>query len=145
MYAAHQRPTNWTIISTKVFSGAVPFGNVQSITSIVKITNGERPPRPTNPLLTDEIWAMTRECWNQRPESRPGMSTVLRDLTPCLLQSLRRSTKSSPEFQVALGQFYDSTERKSCIDGLRGAELKEFVNFLDDVRPFKPFGSRCPL
>jgi hypothetical protein len=146
MYTAQQRPTNWILISTKVFSGTVPFSNVQSITSIVKISDGERPPRPTNPLFTDEIWALTRQCWDQKPESRPEMSTVLRDLAPCLLQCLYNCAKSSPEFQVALSQFYDSTERKSCISGLHGAKLKEFINFLEDVRqPFKPFRSRSRL
>jgi hypothetical protein len=100
----------------------------------------------SNPLFTDEIWALTRQCWDQKPESRPEMSTVLRDLAPCLLQSLYNCVESSPEFQVALSQFYDSTERKSCISGLQGAKLKEFINFLEDVRQlFKPSGSRSRL
>lgn len=71
------------------------------------------------------------------------MKTVLQDLAPSLLQSLHQFTKSSPEFQVALSQFYDSTECKGCIDRLRGSELKEFVNFLDGVS--KPFGSQSRL
>ena len=62
------------------------------------------------------------------------MRGVLQDLVSSLLRSLRESNKSSSEFQIALSQFYDSTERKRCIHRLRGAELREFVDFLDDVR-----------
>ena len=46
----------------------------------------------------------------------------------------RQSTEFLPEFQVALCQFYDNTERKHFIGRLHSAELTEFINFLDDVR-----------
>jgi hypothetical protein len=68
------------------------------------------------------------------------MSTVLQALTASLLRSLYHSTKSLTEFQVALTQFYDSSDRRSCVNRLRGSELKECVDFLEDVRhPFKLF------
>jgi hypothetical protein len=95
---------------------------------------GERPSRPTNPALTDDVWALMEMCWHQDPRLRPEMRRVLHDLASSLLRSLRQFTESSPEFQVALGQFYDNTERKGYIDLLHDAELKEFINFLDDVR-----------
>lgn len=70
------------------------------------------------------------------------MLTVLQELTPSLLRSLCQPIENLPEFQVALGQFYGSIQRKACIDRLRGAELKKFINLLDDVRQlFNPFGS----
>lgn len=97
----------------------------------MKILRGDRPPRPT--LLTDEVWKLMNGCWNKNQLSRPEMSTVLRDLTPSLLQSLYRFTKSS-EFQVALNQFYDSTEKSTCVSRLRDAESRKFIDFLDDVR-----------
>lgn len=130
----------------KVFTGVVPFNNVPNITSAVKIMDGERPPRPTSPPLADDVWALVRRCWEQEPRSRPEMRNVLQDLTPILLRSLLKFPKSSPEFQVALSQFYDSTELKGCVDHLRGAELEEFINFLDDVSQlFKPFKSQSRL
>ena len=143
-HGAQQLVTDW--ISTKVFTGTVPFYTFQSVASIIKIIEGERPPRPADPTLPDDVWELTQKCWDQKQRSRPEMKTVLQSLAPSLLRSLYQFPKSSLEFQVALNQFYDSTERKGCIDRLHGAELKEFVNFLDDVRkPFKPLGSRSRL
>ena len=124
----------------KVFTDVVPFNNFLSVTSIVKIGKGERPPRPTDPTLPNDVWELMQDCWQQDPQSRPEMRVVLQSLTPSLLRCLHQSTKSLPEFQVALSQFYDSTERKSCISRLRDGELKDFVDFLDDVRqPFAHF------
>ena len=146
-------PANWIVISIKVFTGAVPFEDLRPATSAAKIMQGKRPPRP---VITDDVWALMEMCWDQEPQSRPEMRTVLQDLASSLLQSLRqslpRSTESSLEFQVALGQFYDNTERKHCMDRLHNAELREFVNFLDDVRsrlsllylnPGRDFSNRC--
>ena len=73
-----------------------------------------------------------QKCWDQDPLLRPEMRGVLQDLG---LQSLHKFAKSSSEIQIALSQFHDSTERKRYIHRLRGAELKDFVNFLGDVRP----------
>lgn len=118
----------------EVFTGTVPFSDFQAITAVVKITEGERPPRPINPTLTDDVWALIQGCWDEDPQSRPGMRGVLKDLASSLLRGLYRLIESSPGFQVALSQFYDNTERGHCVDSLCGVELKEFINFLDDVR-----------
>lgn len=134
MIATQRPPANWIVVLLKVVTDTLPFNEYQNITARVKITLEERPSRPTNPALTDDVWALMEICWHQDPRSRPEMKRVLHDLASSLLRNLRQFTESSPEFQVALGQFFDNTERKGYIDLLRGAELKEFANFLDDVR-----------
>ena len=123
----------------KVFAGENPFDDPNFIGQRIKILDGERPPRPINPTLTDDVWTLVRRCWDQEPQLRPGMRRVLQDLASSLLQSLHQSSKSSPEFQVALSQFYDGTERKACLDLMDAAELKKFVTFLNDVRPMFGF------
>ena len=105
---------------------------------------GERPPRPNNPTFTDDAWILMQRCWDQEPRSRPGIGEVLQDLVSSLLWSLYQFTKFSPKFQVALSQFYDSTEHKGCVNHLDGAELKEFVNFLDEVRRLLDFSHLNP-
>ena len=75
-------------------------------------------------------------CWDQKPQSRPDMGRVLQGLASDLLWSLHKFTKPSRESHAALSQFYDSTERKGCVSRLRCAELKVFVNILDDVSVF---------
>ncbi|KAF9647772.1 kinase-like protein [Thelephora ganbajun] len=124
---------SFAMLTVEMFAGTVPFHSIQSVTSVIKIIHGDRPPRPTDPLLTDGVWTLICRCWDQSPQSRPEMTTVLQHIAPSLLRSLHQFNKSLPEFQVALSQFYDGTEWKGCIDPLRGAELKEFIDFLDDV------------
>jgi hypothetical protein len=54
---------------------------------------GERPPRPTHPALTDELWALMRRCWDQQLSPRPEMAEVLRILhTPLAPLSFRDQT-----------------------------------------------------
>jgi hypothetical protein len=132
--ATQRPPANWIVVLLKVVADTLPFHEYQHITARIKIKQGERPSRPTNPALTDDVWALMETGWHQDPRLRPEMKRVLHDLASSLLRNLRQFTESSPEFQVALGQFYDNTERKGYIDLLRGAELKEYANFLDDVR-----------
>ena len=120
----------------KIFTGAVPFGSCLLMTSVTYIIQGKRPPRPANPILTDGLWALMQSCWDQQPKSRPRMSGVLEAVPSFIskqLERLRESIKSSPEFRLALGRFYDSTEWKDCITHLHGAALEDFVNFLDGV------------
>ena len=75
-----------------------------------------------------------QKCWDREPQLRPEVGRVLRTLVSSLLQSLYRSAEPEPEFQVALRQFYDSTERENCVSCLCDGELKEFIDLLDDVR-----------
>ena len=138
VHAVQQPPVNQIFVSMKVFAGKNPFGDSHPTAQRVKVLGGNRPPRPVNPTLTDDVWTLVRGCWAQDPQSRPGMRRVLQDLASSLLQSLHQSPKSSCEFQVALNQFYDSSEHKTCLSRLGATELKKFVAFLDDVR--HPFG-----
>ena len=125
---------NWIVISMKVYSGGFPFPETKDVTAILLIIDGERPSRPTCSTLTDDVWALIERCWSQDPQTRPGIREVLQDLASNLLRSLRQYTEFLPELEVALCQFYDNTERKHCINRLSSAELKEFINLLDDVR-----------
>jgi len=104
---------------------------------VTHIIEGRRPPRPAGPVLTDDLWGLMQNCWNQEPKLRPRMSEVL-NMVPSFVSEqfrrLREFSKSSPKFYLALERFFDSTEYKDCIAHLHGATLQEFVNFLDDVR-----------
>jgi hypothetical protein len=119
----------------KILTGAVPFSDCSVVTSVTHIIDGRRPPRPTHSALTDNLWATMQDCWNQMPHFRPKMSEVLQTVPGFVSKQFRRHelSKSSPEFQLALGRFYGGTEYENCITHLRGAALDEFINFLDDV------------
>ena len=118
----------------KIFTGVVPFSNCALVTSVTHIIKGKRPPRPADPVLTDDLWALMQGCWNQEPILRPQMSEVLKKVPGSISKRFRGFSKSSPEFRLALERFFDSTEYKDCITYLQDAALEEFVDFLDDVR-----------
>ena len=69
------------VLSPQTFTGAVPFYNSVPLAVMLAIMRGERPPRPTHPTLTDELWALAQHCWDQDPYLRPEVSKVLKVLT----------------------------------------------------------------
>ena len=56
---------------TKVFTGAIPFRDKLPQAAIRAIIGGERPPRPTDPTLTDRLWVLTQRCWDRDIRRRP--------------------------------------------------------------------------
>lgn len=64
----------------QVFTSAVPFDDLSSVAATFAVMEGRRPPRPSHPIFTDELWALTRRCWDQDPNLRPETSEVLRVL-----------------------------------------------------------------
>jgi serine/threonine protein kinase len=66
--------------SSQVFTGAVPFSSSLSPAAMLAIMDGRRPPRPTHPALTDQLWALVQRCWGQASHLRPEVSEVLKFL-----------------------------------------------------------------
>jgi serine/threonine protein kinase len=118
---------------TQVFTGAAPFNKRPLTSAVMAIMGGDRPPRPTNPVCSDELWAMIQRCWNQKPHLRPEVSEVLQALpggAPKNLMRLHTHGMASQEFRRALAQFYCGTGYEDCIDSLNDADGREFADFL---------------
>jgi hypothetical protein len=75
----------------KVFTGKVPFNSDKSVPAMVAIMNGERPPRPSHPTLTNGLWELMQKCWAQDVRERPQMTKVLTDLDTFHLQKPPRA------------------------------------------------------
>jgi hypothetical protein len=70
--------TLFTIISyLQVFTGAIPFSEKKPTAAMFDIISGARPPRPTHPTFTAELWTLMQNCWNHDPRLRPTASEVL--------------------------------------------------------------------
>ena len=54
----------------------MPFHNIRPTTVAVGVLSGDRPERPAHPALTDDLWALTKRCWNQDQQQRPDISEV---------------------------------------------------------------------
>ena len=48
--------------------------------AMLAITQGQRPPRPTHPTFTENLWRLMQRCWNDEPHLRPEISEALRVL-----------------------------------------------------------------
>ena len=66
--------------SIQAFTGAVPFNNLPDATAMLAVMEGRRPPRPSHPTFTDELWALTQRCWNDNPRLRPDALEISRVL-----------------------------------------------------------------
>ncbi|KAF8999179.1 kinase-like domain-containing protein [Cyathus striatus] len=68
----------------EVFVGKMPFYQFQhDVTVITKVISGQRPlpPKPDSKAyqsgLTDWMWSLIEECWDQNPTKRPMISDVV--------------------------------------------------------------------
>jgi len=64
-------------VEMQVFTGAIPFGDSPPFVAMLAISQGRRPPRPTHPTFTTELWTLMGRCWNQEPRLRPKAPEVL--------------------------------------------------------------------
>ena len=64
-------------ISLQVFTGTIPFRDKTTAAAIHDIMSGTRPPQPTHPTFTVELWELMQNCWNQDPQERPETADVL--------------------------------------------------------------------
>ena len=44
---------------------------------MVAIRGGRRPPQPSHPTFTNELWELMQRCWDEDHLSRPGAFEVL--------------------------------------------------------------------
>ena len=78
---AVERPTvGLTFISCQVFTGKCPFSELTDPVAVSKIMACERPDRPREQDLTDPVWDMTVQCWQQDPSRRHNMNKVVTTL-----------------------------------------------------------------
>jgi serine/threonine protein kinase len=82
-------------ISIQVFTGMIPFSNDTSAMAMLATIQGKRPPRPTHPTLTKDMWALMQRCWDHDPHLRPEVSEALQDLTLSVFLSAPAITHSS--------------------------------------------------
>ena len=59
----------------EIISGNLPFHKYTHPTVILKVSEGEHPPR--GPGFTGGLWKMLEQCWTSRPKYRPTIEGVL--------------------------------------------------------------------
>ena len=81
MGSSHQASAYRCLVSPQAFTGVVPFDNITTAAATFAIMRGKRPPRPTHPDLTEQLWTLIQCCWYQNPYSRPEVSRVSKVLS----------------------------------------------------------------
>jgi len=134
----------------KAFTGAIPFNQRKSLEAVYAVMQGNRPPRPNHPALTDGLWKLMQRCWDQDRHNRPRMSEVSQALGPPILPStLQRTRPEEPvsniqqrleglnptaaDYRPLLSQLLDHRGLKPHIQGLEESDLEIFVELLDKV------------
>jgi len=79
-HTAHRTLADPCFMLIQVFTGAVPFSDGSSPTAMLAIMQGRRPPRPTHPAFTENLWTLMQRCWNCDPHLRPEASEVFQAL-----------------------------------------------------------------
>ena len=71
----------FAMLAIEVFTGKIPFGNMESGLVVTEIAQGKRPAKPSAAEqlgLTSEMWKFIGKCWSQNPAERPTMDEVVR-------------------------------------------------------------------
>ena len=142
--------------STKVFTSAIPFNDDLSHTAMSAIVDGKRPPRPTHPTLTDWLWALTQQCWDQEASRRPRVSEVLQVLhslsvpifdhesarltsTLCSGRSAWNRLITSPltpnQRTSLITEILSDRDEIETINNLCGNDAQSFIDVIDEVAP----------
>jgi len=139
--------------SVQVFTGMVPFSELSSPMAMYAIMQGERPPRPTHPTFTENLWVLMQRCWGRDPHLRPEVSEVLQVLlTPLVSHSLRQShfltclCSKHPAWKQLISHTLATDERISLIttifldenqvkmvERLSGDDAQTFIDKIDEV------------
>ena len=81
-------------------SGRIPYEGIkQDILVLMEIMKGKRPPRPSEPLLSNDLWEFIVKCWNQRPdidEVRKMLHTLQRN---CSEEALAKNVEITMDEQ----------------------------------------------
>ncbi|KAF9643033.1 kinase-like protein [Thelephora ganbajun] len=68
---------SFAMVMVEVFSGTIPYSDGSPYRTLFAIMKGERPPRPTHPTFTENLWTLMQRCWSHDPRLRPEASEIL--------------------------------------------------------------------
>jgi hypothetical protein len=146
---------------TQVFTGGIPFRGCSTLMVMSTIAQGKRPPRPTYPTFTENLWALMQRCWDQDPHLRPEVSEALQVLLitwvsrlfrqvyvreldrspvcsedPAWKQLISRALATgNPVSLVQLSNVLSGEEYTQCVPNLQSNDLRWLVDCLDKVYP----------
>ncbi|KAH8829920.1 kinase-like domain-containing protein, partial [Flagelloscypha sp. PMI_526] len=62
----------------EVVSGKPPFPELNDARAMLAVLTGKRPARPSADCMTDELWQLVEQCWDQEPDRRPSCEEIIK-------------------------------------------------------------------
>ena len=144
----------FTYLWRKAFTGMVPFSDHIPPAASMAIISGKRPSRPTHSALTDSLWELMNQCWDQdrrirprmleallaltslihkrtRPSRPPSATANLQTLVSDIQQRLENPNLPNEEYRPLLYALLGRQNLKSYIDSLQNGDLLGFAELLD--------------
>jgi len=123
-------------VSTQVFTGAVPFDGGSAMSVMLAIAQGKRPPRPTHPSFTADLWSLMRACWDDDPHSRPTISKVVTELLTLTIRNrlIGRAPKTHKRISPIAPVFLDN-HQVDAVKRLSEEDAQTLIDVADEVSP----------
>ena len=97
---------------------------------MLAILNGERPPQPTHPTFTEDLWKLTQRCWDHDPSIRPKILGVL--------QVLAQSRTLAADERISLvTTIFSDDDQVKMIGHISGDDAQTFIDLIYEVSPRK--------
>ncbi|EJD05232.1 uncharacterized protein FOMMEDRAFT_154445 [Fomitiporia mediterranea MF3/22] len=88
-------------IALEVLSGKVPYYHLKHDGQVlIELSKRMKPQRTASPFLTNDLWELIRECWNDNPSARPSTGRVSSQI--CLLHQ-----RTLARHSIHAGRFYE--------------------------------------
>jgi len=101
----------------ETISGNLPFHKHADLTVVMKVLEGEHPPRGAR--FTGGLWKMLGQCWTPQPNNRPSIE----DVRQCLETSSILSEPPSPEVDVGVEDDGDGLDSDNSSLGVPGGMI----------------------
>jgi anti-sigma factor ChrR (cupin superfamily) len=99
------------------------------------ITQGTRPPRPTHPTFTENLWTLMRRCWDHDPHLRPEVSEVLQLLTLSVCKRLISRTLATYERILLIATIFSDDNQVKVVGHVTGDDAQTIIDVIDEVGP----------
>ncbi|KAF9642010.1 kinase-like protein [Thelephora ganbajun] len=123
----------FAMVTIEAFTGAVPFGDRSPYEVMVAIVGGERPPRPTDRTLTDRLWELIQQCWNQEAHLRPQALQILRAFEIPVWKPLINCPLTMDERISLITAIFSDRKETEAVKRLRGGDTQSFVDVIDEA------------
>ena len=118
-----------------MFSGEIPFGDVPSITAMLSVVQGKRPPRPIHPGFTEDLWKLIQRCWNGDPNSRPQASEVALQLLTLSVCNRLIGHTFAHEHVSLIGKIFSDSEPVTIVENFSQDDTQTLIDVVDEVSP----------